>query len=1010
MELLGRDPQLASAARAIGDVRRGSGRVLGLVGETGLGKSALLAEIGQRARAAGLRVLAGRGSEHERDVPFGVLVDALGEAAGAPGDVPVAERFLRHRAIAARLEDLAPAAVLLDDLHWADDASLELVLHLLRRPVAIPALLVIAARPVGPVARLLDAARGAPGWEQLALEPLAPADALALVGDLADEAVRERVVREGHGNPLFLRELARMADRGDGALPPTLMAAIGLEVASLAPEARALIEGAAVAGEPFDPELAAAVAGLDAAAAPAALDALVAADLVRPAASSAPDGVDGAAGHALAHLGAPGGPPPDLGATPCGRPIDPECMPPATVGRAFVFRHPLVRRAVYDACAPGWRLGAHERAAAALERRGAGPAAQAFHVVRSAHTGDPDAIAVLCAAAEVAGEASPAAAAHWYGAALRFVPDRDHSARAGLLARRALALSGSGRLAEARMALLEGLALSDALELTVACAQVETQLGMHTDARRRLLAARAGAPPEQHAALAFELAAGAFHEGRIAELRGWAEPAVVAAQDDPLLLTGAQALLSLGALWRGDPETARAALDRATAGLDALDDATLASQPAVPTYVGIAQHLNERFAAATRTGTRALEIARRTGQAQLVVTLLGLRAISLTFRLELDAALEAAEAAEEAARLQGVPHLLHFALWIRALVHDVRGEASDADRAVREGSALTAGLEPSKLTRTAACEFAALDEDPLRAMEAMATHAGPLLELVDPTHRTWLLLRMVRAAIAGGELELAEQWAEDAAAHAERLGLAAGAVRAACACAEVVLARGDAAEAAIVAEHACASADMERAPLDALGARLLTGRCLAVAGDERAREVLQRVAGDAGRAGAQAIHEAAGRELRKLGSRVSAPARRAARRSSPLSEREREIAALVAEGRSNKQVAAALFLSEKTIENALTTIYAKLGVRSRVELSLRFHLDGPAGVEQGVDDDHRGRRPDGVEDLAMRRNRSGGVGGRGQQRAGADDVGGRGARFGQRGDDDLPAAASLFGR
>src|SRR3954471_7098000 len=119
----------------------------------------------------------------------------------------------------------------------------------------------------------------------------------------------------------------------------------------------------------------------------------------------------------------------------------------------------------------------------------------------------------------------------------------------------------------------------------------------------------------------------------------------------------------------------------------------------------------------------------------------------------------------------------------------------------------------------------------------------------------------------------------------------------------------------------------------------------------------------------------------------------------------RWIAGLVSTGRSNKQVAATLFLSEKTIENALTTIYAKLGVRSRVELSLRFHLDGPAGVQQGVDDDHRGRGPDVPEDLAMRRHRAVGVGGRREQRAGADDVGGGGTRFGQGGQDDLPAAA-----
>ena len=112
--------------------------MLGLMGETGLGKSALLAEIGARAHAAGLPVLAGRGSEHERDVPFGMIVDALGAIAGAPGEVPVAERFLRHRAVAARLQERGPVAVLLDDLHWADEASVELVLHLLRRPVAVP--------------------------------------------------------------------------------------------------------------------------------------------------------------------------------------------------------------------------------------------------------------------------------------------------------------------------------------------------------------------------------------------------------------------------------------------------------------------------------------------------------------------------------------------------------------------------------------------------------------------------------------------------------------------------------------------------------------------------------------------------------------------------------------------------------------------------------------------------------------------------------------------------------
>jgi DNA-binding NarL/FixJ family response regulator len=66
---------------------------------------------------------------------------------------------------------------------------------------------------------------------------------------------------------------------------------------------------------------------------------------------------------------------------------------------------------------------------------------------------------------------------------------------------------------------------------------------------------------------------------------------------------------------------------------------------------------------------------------------------------------------------------------------------------------------------------------------------------------------------------------------------------------------------------------------------------------------------------------------------ISAEGRRATHRPGELTEREREIAELVAHGRSNKEIAAALFLSEKTVGNALTSIYAKLGVRSRTQLA-----------------------------------------------------------------------------
>ncbi|HTE58880.1 MAG TPA: BREX system ATP-binding domain-containing protein, partial [Solirubrobacteraceae bacterium] len=75
--LVGRERELAAADAAIADVAGGERRVLAILGETGIGKSALLDALHDRAADAGLLVLGGRAAEHERDVPFGLVVDAL---------------------------------------------------------------------------------------------------------------------------------------------------------------------------------------------------------------------------------------------------------------------------------------------------------------------------------------------------------------------------------------------------------------------------------------------------------------------------------------------------------------------------------------------------------------------------------------------------------------------------------------------------------------------------------------------------------------------------------------------------------------------------------------------------------------------------------------------------------------------------------------------------------------------------------------------------------------------
>jgi DNA-binding NarL/FixJ family response regulator len=748
--------------------------------------------------------------------------------------------------------------------------------------------LAFALRPGGPAVRLLDAARSAPCFEQLELEPLGHEASVALLAEIPDPALRERLAREAAGSPFFLGELARVASRSGDGLPGTVLAAVGQEVAALPGSSRSLLEGAAVAGDPFDPELAAAAAGtrLD----PDALDRLVAADLVRASGS----------------------------------------------GRQLAFRHPLIRRAVYDLVAPAWRLGAHERADGELERRGAAVIVRAHHVARFARPGDAAAVALLSQAAEAAARSAPTIAARWYGAALRLLADSDRDGRLALLVPFAGALSSAGQLRESRNALEQALGLLEPgeprwLELSVICARVETQLSRHLDAQERLLAVRAAAPRERAAALDFELAAGAFHQGRVSELRGWADPALEAAveADEPLLQAGAAALAALGAFWTGDAHRSAACLDRATALLSELDDRALTSQLTVAAYVGIAQYLAERFADAAATAGRAVALCRRGGHGQPVVTLLGLRAKAQMHLLELDAALQAAETAEEIARLQRLPHALHFALWARALVHDQRDERDDAERCAREGARLTGQLEPTKRTRTAACDFAALDHDPERAIREMTASAGPQLERADPTWRSWLLLRLVRAMIATGATDDAHELAELALAHTAALQLPAGAARAACAHAEALLARGQSADAAALATHAATSAERIPAPLDALDARLLAGRATATAGQiDVATAMLKQTAADADRHGALRVHRAAAQQLRRLGTRTPQ-----ALTPGPLTVRERDVADLVAGGHSNKEVAATLYLSEKTVANTLTRVYAKLGLRCRSQLA-----------------------------------------------------------------------------
>jgi DNA-binding NarL/FixJ family response regulator len=232
--------------------------------------------------------------------------------------------------------------------------------------------------------------------------------------------------------------------------------------------------------------------------------------------------------------------------------------------------------------------------------------------------------------------------------------------------------------------------------------------------------------------------------------------------------------------------------------------------------------------------------------------------------------------------------------------------------------------------------------DPMRLVVEVTDAAEPQLHRIDPSHATWLALQLTRAAAEAHELEAVHRWSELAAHHAGAAALPLGAARALQARAELELSSGEPATAAASAEQAAQAARVAGGAVDQLEAELLRGRALLAGGHVQAAEAaLQSAAAQAGRAGAIRLADAAARQLRRAGTRVSRRANAAAVAGKgwpALSPREREIVELVAKGRTNKEVAATLFLSEKTVENNLSRIYAKLGVRSRTELACAHDL------------------------------------------------------------------------
>jgi DNA-binding CsgD family transcriptional regulator len=940
--------------RALAAVESGRSRTVGLRGEPGIGKSRLLAELASRAEERGHLVLAGRATELERDLPFALLIDAfdrhlasepprrlddehLAQLAGVlpavgqmPGVEPAPSPDGRHRvarAVRELLELLArqrPVTVLLDDVQWADAASADVLALLIHRPPPTRVLLGLAARAgrAPDLEAALETAVRNDSADVVDVGPLSREAADALLPSL-QRAAREQVYVESGGNPFYLEALARAAASdpyrraatGMAGVPRAVRAALAGEVGVLPAEMREVLEGAAVAGDPFEPELAGAAVGVSETVVLSALDELLGADLIRP----------------------------------------------TDQPRRFRFRHPLVRRAVYEGTAGGSRLAAHARTAVALAARGATPAQRAHHVERAARPGDLHAIDLLAEAAAETVPRAPATAAGWYGSALRLLPDgSEHDARRLVLLRaQAAAFFAADRAIDARDALRRALRLlpPDATvaraRTTAALAHLEVWIGNPEKAHELLSAARStlgdGARRE-FALLTLELAHERDSLGDFEAAHGLAEEARAAARKarDPALEASAAvraaeaATMHLRGVDAAALTRAERMLDEAEALVESLPDEAVADDLETLQWLATCKLYGDRFAGTD--AERGLRLARQTGQGFFATAFRSLLGYVAERAGNLHSAEKAAEDAVESALVSGNATIKYWGTQLAAWVALAQGKAKDALTDAEIAVEITRAHPPSSAGWTLA-EARLGSGDPAGARDALES-SGWVDPRLPPTDRLRALEVIVRTHLALEQTDAAAEWA--ARAPEEAAGRKTGTFGAITSLieAQVLLAREDPTKAAGTALRGAAAAHEAGVPLWEGRCRTLAGEALAAAGDaDEARAELRRAADDLDARGAAGYRDAALRVLRRLGERPRpAPARAApadeAGGLAILTPREREVAALVAEGRTNRQIGAQLHLSEKTIEKHVSSAMAKLGVSSRTGIARLVERDG----------------------------------------------------------------------
>jgi DNA-binding CsgD family transcriptional regulator len=906
--LLARDADCARIDRLLADVAKGRGGALVLSGEAGMGKSALCRYAIEQA--AGLTVLSAHGIEAEAELPFAGLLELFRDHLDLLDDLPApqasaltgafalseqsaADRFAVYAGVLSLLAALAeaePVLVVIDDVQWIDAPSAEGLLFAARRLAVEPVGMLIAGR----VDPCWAASSGLAGIALGGIDEAAGRALLAREPRAMSAAVRDRLLEASHGNPLALIEVPRTLDDSQltGARPledplpvgPTLERALVRRLASLP---RATRQALLVAASSDSDDASAVLAGLRVIGLP--VDALVPAERAEAIAIG---------------------------------------------GGRLRFRHPLLRSAVYHGSSAVDRRAVHNALASATD----GPR-RAWHLASGAVGVDETvAQALEAAAATASARGAHRAAARALERSADLSPDTDETVRR--LTEAAGEAQVAGRLAEA-----------DEL--------IERALGLTEDPLRRAEAmhlrgrglAWQGEPARAHTLLVREAdRVQSLSPGTAAMMLAEAVLPIGMIGDVPMTLQTARAARTAAAgiggmhevftaigfaaalLLNGEGREARRLLERQLPALRTAD-ALRAPGDLVATAAhgfvwledySTAADLYDRVVAAGRAASSPTalpyalagrsELAFRTGRWSNAVA----------------DATEAVDLSEE----MGQPAVTGWALVCLALIEAAYGQTDSCREHVDRGWRLAEATGAAAVRPFAGAALGLLELG-LGHPDAAVAALEPVAEITEANglraphivhwapDRVEALVRLGRSDEAAQTLDTLEYQARRAdsvwalAAAARCRGLLAGED-------DVEQQFGEALD-----HHQRMPSPFERART-----QLCYGERLRRAGQRvHARVPLRAALTTFDRLRAEPWSDRARVELKATGESVP---RRDPSARDRLTPHELQVAFLVANGATNREAAASLFVTSKTIEFHLGRIYRKLGIRSRTELALRI--------------------------------------------------------------------------